>query len=267
MSMNAPEPGQVRIQTDGAVARITLDNPAKRNAISLQMWKQLDIALKVAEEDSGLRVLIVRGAGTEAFASGADISEFADKRRMAADVHEYEAVSRAALARLRTLPRPTIASIHGYCIGGGLAIAASCDLRIASEQAVFAIPAGRVGLGYAWTELKALLDIVGAAFTKELLFTARRVSAQEAKTRTLINECVPAAELDTRIETLAQTIAANAPMTLYAAKRMSTELLRAPENMDVELCERLARACYESEDYLEGINAFLQKRAPSFRGR
>ncbi len=265
--MNAPAPGKVTIQTDGAIARITLDNPAKRNALSLQMWKQLDTLLTAAEENSGLRVVIVRGAGTEAFASGADIAEFVDKRRTAADVQEYEAVSRAALARLRTLTHPTIASIHGYCIGGGLAIAASCDLRIASEQAIFAIPAGRVGLGYAWTELKTLLDIVGAAFTKELLFTARRVPAGEAQARALINECVPAAELDTRVETLAQTIAANAPLTLRAAKRMSAELLRSPGNMDIELCEQLARACYESDDYLEGISAFLQKRTPGFHGR
>lgn len=265
--MNAPEPGNVTIQTDGAVARITLDNPVKRNALSLQMWKQLDTLLTTAEQNAGLRVVIVRGAGTAAFASGADIGEFVDRRRMAADVEEYEAVSRAALARLRALPRPTIALIHGYCIGGGLAIAASCDLRIASDQAIFAVPAGRVGLGYAWTELKTLLDLAGVAFTKELLFTARRVPAREAQARALINECIPAAELDSRVETLAQTIAANAPLTLYAAKRMSAELLRAAENVDVELCEQLARACHESEDYLEGINAFLQKRTPSFRGR
>lgn len=255
----------VRLETSGPVARITFDNVAKHNAVSLGMWRQLDEHLRDVAARADARVALLLGAGPASFVSGADISEFGDQRRSAADVDRYEEVSRGALARLRALPQPTVAAIGGHCIGAGVAIAVSCDLRIASDNARLAIPAARIGLGYAWTELKALVDVAGAVTAKELLITGRSFTAEEARLRGLVNLVVARAELDCEAARTADTIARNAPLTIRAAKTVIAELTgTAP--VDVALCERVTNACFASADYQRGLAAFAAGTAPAFAG-
>lgn len=258
--------GRVTLTVDGAVGRIVFDNVARHNAVSIAMWEDLDRHLSHVETLAEVRVAILHGAGAAAFVAGADISEFGEKRRTEADVERYEQVSRSALHRLRALPQPTVAMIQGHCIGAGVAIAVSCDMRVASDAARFAVPAARIGLGYAWTELKALVDVVGPVTARELLITARSLSGEEAKRLGLVNACVSPSGLEPEVDALASAIAANAPLTIRAAKTVIAQLLSATGPVDVELCERVTNACFSSDDYREGLAAFAAKRKPVFRG-
>lgn len=258
-------PGKVTLTVDGAIARITFDNVARHNAISLGMWEELDHHLRQIDKRTDLRVVVLQGAGSAAFVSGADISEFGQKRRSQTDVEHYEYVSRAALQGLRRLRHPSIAMIQGHCIGAGVAIAVSCDLRIASSAARFAIPAARIGLGYAWTELKALVDVVGPVTARELLITGRALSGEEAERRGLVNSQVPPSDLDREVKTYTDMIADNAPLTIHAAKTVVAQLTGV-DAIDIDLCEKVTNACFASRDYEEGLAAFAVRRKPRFEG-
>jgi enoyl-CoA hydratase/carnithine racemase len=259
--------GRVRVERDGALGWLLFDHPERRNAISVEMWQEIPRAVAALAGDPGVRVIVLRGAGDVAFVSGADISEF-ERTRTGADASgEYEARNVAAFRALADCEKPVLAMVHGFCVGGGCAIAVHADLRFAADDAVFAIPAARLGLGYPTPALHALVELVGPAFAKEILFTARRLAAPDALRMGLVNAVVDKPELEVRVREVAAQIAENAPLTLRAVKRAVSELARDPGARDLAAVARLVRDCFESEDYKEGVRAFLEKRRPRFEGR
>ena len=259
---------QLLVETAGAVGWITFNNPAKHNALSVAMWRALPDALDRLEADPAIRVIVLKGAGERAFISGADISEFASLRASEEAVAAYDELAEGATQRLRGADRPTIAMIRGYCMGGGLGLAIACDMRIAGEGATFAIPAARLGVGYRIGSLQLLTDLVGPAFAKEILITARRFAADEAERMGLVNKVVPDDTLADEVERYCTAIAANAPLSMRASKHMIAELARTGvDGVDAALCEDLVTACFTSADYTEGRTAFMEKRPPKFTGR
>ena len=253
-------------RVEGAIGWMTFNNPARRNAVSLEMWQAIPAILDRFEADPAVRVIVLHGAGEAAFVAGADISQFEKARNSPEANALYDRVSDEASRRLIECSKPTVAMIHGYCIGGGVAIAVCCDLRIAADNAKFGIPAARLGLGYGHKGVKKLLDLVGPSFTKEIFFTARHFSAVEAQMMGLLNRVVPLAELDGYVRNYCATIGDNAPMTMRTLKRTVAELLRGAD-ADLALTERMVAECFAGADYIEGRTAFMEKRRPVFRGR
>jgi len=252
---------------ENGIGWITFNNPARHNAVSLEMWQALTSTLEAYATDPDVRVIILKGAGEKAFVAGADISQFKEKRSSPEAVEEYNSTADRAGQTLQQSPKPTIAMVRGYCIGGGTALAVGCDLRIAADDAKFGVPAAKLGLGYRFTGIKRLADVVGPAFTAEIFFTARQFNAQEALQMNLVNRVVPAAELEKYTLDYASTIVNNAPMTIAAVKRSLIEYGRNPAERDMALCQKLVDACYTSADYKEGQTAFMEKRKPAFVGR
>jgi enoyl-CoA hydratase/carnithine racemase len=246
---------------------MTFNNPARRNATSLEMWQAIAVILKDFGADPAVRVVVMRGAGDKAFVSGADISQFEDERADAEAARRYNAVAEGARAAMAALEKPFIAMIRGYCLGGGVAIAMAADLRIASDDARFGIPAARLGIAYGMDYLKKLVDLVGPAYAKEILLTARRLSAQEALRIGLVNRVVPVAELEPVVRETCATIIDNAPLSLIANKAIIDEIAKDPAARDSARMEALARRCYDSADYAEGRRAFMEKRKPVWTGR
>lgn len=258
--------GRIRIESEGGIGWLVFDHPERRNAISVEMWEELPKAAVRLAADPAVRVVVLRGEGEEAFVSGADISEFAEQRTGEAAAR-YESRNAQAFLALAELPKPVLAMIHGYCIGGGVAMSLTADLRYASEDAVFAIPAARLGIGYAVGGLETLIRLVGSSAAKELFFTARRFAAQEALQMGLVNRVLPRGQLLPWVRETAARIAENAPLTVRSVKRIAAELAKDPAQRDLAAAHASVRACLESEDYREGMRAFLEKRAPVFRGR
>ncbi len=203
-------------EIDGPIGWMTFNKPARRNAVSLDMWEAIPAILDRFETDPTVRVVVLKGAGDQAFVSGADISQFEQARSSREGNAQYEKTLGAASERLSACAKPTIAMIRGWCIGGGVAIAVCCDLRIAAEDARFGIPAARLGLGYGAAGVKKLADLVGPSFTKEIFFTARHFSAAEARDMGLVNRVVAGSTLEDYTRQYCATIADNAPMTLHA---------------------------------------------------
>jgi enoyl-CoA hydratase len=253
-------------KSDG-IGWMIFNNPERHNAVSLDMWEAVIDIIADFEHDEAVRVVVVRGVGEKSFVSGADVSKFDDERAARNAVQRYDAVTEGAYSSLRALSKPTIAMIQGYCIGGGANLAVCCDLRICSDTAKFAIPAARLGLGYGYTRVRRLLDVVSPAFAKEIFFTARQFGAEDARIMGLVNRVLPQGELEAYVTDYARQIAANAPLTVSSIKRIVGEALKDPMDRDLALCERLVRECFESEDYAEGRLAFAEKRKPSFKGR
>lgn len=261
-------------QTDKMLARVedgigtmTFNNPERHNAVSLEMWEAAAAILDDFANDPAVRVVVLTGAGGKAFVSGADISKFEDERASEEAYNRYNAAVDRASTRLAEHPKPTIAMIRGWCLGGGVGLATCCDLRICSDGSRFAVPAARLGLGYAPKGLKRVVDLVGPAFTKEIFFTARQFTAAEAHQMGLVNRVLPEAELDAYVRDYATTIAGNAPLTIAAAKVAIGELLEDESARDMARCDALVQACFESRDYVEGRRAFMEKRKPVFEGR
>ena len=263
--MTAPLTDRILARKEGPVGWLVFNNPERRNAVSLEMWQAIAVALDDFSSDSSVRAVLLTGAGDKAFASGADISQFEKHRADAESVQRYDQISGAAMQRLRNLDKPTIAMIRGYCLGGGLNIAAVCDLRIAAEDARFGIPAAKMGLGYKPDAMKALVDLVGPAFTREIMITARQFSAAEALAMGLVHKVVPARELASAAREYCDMIAANAPITIRTAKRVIREISKA--DYDAAACRAWVKECFDSEDYAEGRRAFMEKRKPVFKGR
>jgi len=230
------------------------------------MWEAMPKVLADFGADDAIRAVVLTGAGDKAFVSGADISQFEKERSNADAVQRYEELAEGAAAKLQNCDKPVIAMIRGYCIGGGLGIAMCCDLRIATEQSTFAVPAAKLGLGYGHVGVKRLLDVVGPSFTKEIFYTARQFNADEAKTMGLINRVVPDAELEGYVKKYAETIAGNAPLTIKALKHVVGELVKDESKRDVNGMEAVVGACFKSKDYTEGRTAFMEKRKPVFTG-
>jgi len=252
---------------EGSIGWIVFNNPARHNAVSLEMWQSLTEVLRAYIQDPDVRVIILRGEGEKAFVAGADISQFKEKRSSPEDVAHYNATADEAGEVLRDCTKPTIAMIRGYCIGGGTGIAANCDIRIAADDARFAVPAAKLGLGYRFAGIKRLADIVGPSFTAEIFFSGRQFNGHEALQMGLVNRLVPAEELEQRTRELAETIGTNAPLTIASVKRALLEYGKDPAERDLALCQKMVEACYVSEDYKEGQTAFMEKRKPAFKGR
>jgi enoyl-CoA hydratase/carnithine racemase len=258
---------KLKAHVDGGVGFVTFNHPERRNAVSLEMWSALGNVMEAFNADDEVRVIVLTGAGGKAFASGADISEFEAKRASAEQRQSYGEVSGRGLRALHRCPKPVLAMIRGYCIGGGLVIALSADVRFATTGSKFGIPAAKLGLGYDYSGVAALARLVGPARAADMLFSARHLEASEALQCGLIEFTVEDAELESRVTDYARRIAGNAPLTLRAVKASLQTYARATQQADVTEVERLIRLCYESEDYREGRRAFLEKRAPEFRGR
>ena len=252
---------------ENGIGWIVFNNPARHNAVSMEMWQALPIVLDAYAKDPEVRVIVLRGEGEKAFVAGADISQFKEKRSSPEAVNAYNTAADGANHALYECPKPTIAMIRGYCIGGGTAIAVGCDIRIAADDARFGVPAAKLGLGYRFPGIKRLADVVGPAFTAEIFFTARQFTAQEALAMNLINRMVPVAELEQYTRTYAETIASNAPITIAAVKRALVEYLKNPEERNLALCQKMVDECYASADYKEGQTAFMEKRKAVFQGR
>ena len=256
------------MEKDGPIGWITFNQPQKRNAVSQEMWQRMPEYVRDLAADPAIRVVILRGAGDAAFVAGADISQFKDRRRNAADEEEYRRISAAGSESLATLGKPLVAMIHGFCIGGGVSIAITCDLRIAADDARFGIPAARLGLGYHYKGMEKLMGLIGPAYTKELFFTARTdFSAQDALRMGLVNQVVPKADLERFTRDYALTMSRNAPLTLRTAKASVEQLLRPAADRDLALLDQLIAECFNSQDYQEGVRAFSEKRRPQFQGR
>ena len=258
---------RVRCQLDGPALHIRFNNPAKHNALSVDMWEAVPPLLAQARDDERVRLVVFSGEGGKAFVSGADISQFEDMRAAKAAVAHYEAMAETTLMGIHDFPKPTIACIRGYCIGGGINVALSCDIRLATTDSVFSIPAARLGLGYRFSAMKNLVDLVGPGVAKDLFFTARRIDGVEAKAVGLLTRACPPDGLDALLAEYVAGIADNAPLTIMAGKAITREILKPSTDLDRELCTSLIRGCFESEDYTEGRTAFMQKRKPVFRGR
>jgi enoyl-CoA hydratase/carnithine racemase len=258
-----------RVETwlDQTTLHIRFNNPAKHNALSVDMWEAVPPLLKLAEGDDRVRLVVFSGAGEKAFVSGADISQFEDMRAAREAVTYYEQMAEATLTGIHDFPKPTLACIRGYCIGGGVNVAIACDIRIASTDSVFSIPAARLGLGYRYSAMKNLVDLIGPGAAKDLFFTARRIDATEAKALGLVSRIAAPESLDALLAEYANALAENAPLTVMAGKTITREILKASPELDTVLCAALIRGCFESADYTEGRTAFMQKRKPVFTGR
>ncbi len=255
------------VEKNSGVGYLGLNRPEKHNAISYEMWQGIAQVMDDFESDDSIRVIVVSGEGGKAFSAGADISQFEKQRGSADAIEVYNKATGLAHQKLTNVSKPTIAKIAGYCIGGGVSTALCCDLRFATDDSVFGIPAAKLGLGYGYGGLRSLVALVGPIHAKEILFTARHFTAAEAYDMGLINRVLPRDELDSFVDEYTETIAGNAPLTIKASKQIIAEICKDPDDRDLDLCKRLVDDCFASEDYKEGRRAFMEKRKPKFRGK
>lgn len=258
---------RVKVWLEDRALHIRFNNPERRNALSVDMWEAVGPLLAQAEADDAVRVVIFSGEGDKAFVAGADISQF-EKERAATDaVQRYEKMAEGTLMAIQHFAKPTIAAIRGYCVGGGANVAICCDLRLAADNARFSIPAIKLGLGYRYTAMKNLVDLVGPGAAKDIFFTARLLEADEALRVGLVNRVVPVAQLETLVSEYAAMISAGAPLTLKAGKHIIAACLDPAGEPELAQCAALISDCFASQDYAEGRLAFREKRTPNFVGR
>ncbi len=259
--------GAIRAEKDGAIGWLVLDNPARLNALDSAMWRAIPPAVAQFDTDPEVRVIVLRGEGEKAFAVGMDISEFETARMTPEKVAAFDRLIDEALHALQSSPKPVIAMIRGFCIGGGVEISLACDLRYCSDDVQVAIPAARLGLGYGIEGTKRLVETVGHANAREIFFTGRRYTAAEAFSIGLVHRIVPAGELEAFVRKTAEGMAENAPLTLAASKILIEEFVRPSGEPDLAKGLAAIERCALSEDYQEGRKAFMEKRKPRFRGR
>jgi len=254
-------------EKQGPIGWLTFNNPARRNAVSIDMWEAIPKVLDRFEQDPEIRVIVLRGDGDKAFVSGADVSQYEKQRSSAEGIQHYEEIAGRVQERLQGSDKVLIAMIRGYCLGAGVNIALCCDLRLAAEDAKLGIPAARLGLGYRASSLKNLVDTVGPANAREVLITGRHFNAEEARTMGLVHRVAPVAELEALVLEYCAMISENAPLTIRASKRIVRELLKSSPAFDAEACAALVKQCFDSQDYIEGRRAFMEKRKPVFQGK
>ena len=253
------------LRIENGVGYITLNNPEKHNDVSIEMWDALERILDDFRSDNTVRVIVLNGAGGKSFVSGADISKFDKERSSKEAVLSYNKRTQKVYENLETFPKPTIAMINGYCIGGGLNLAVCCDIRICSEKSKFAMPAAKLSLGYPFSSIKRLFDVMGPGMAKHFMFTADKISAKEALTCGLIQKLISEDDIETFVKDYALTISKNAPLTIKAMKQIGVEILKNPDERDLSIGEQLASACFDSEDSNEGRRAFMEKRQANFK--
>ena len=264
----------MELKTDKMIARkeggagwMIFNNPAKRNALSMEMQEAIPVILNDFRDDPEVRVVVMAGAGDKAFVSGADISEFEKRRSDPESIEEFNRIGAEANRAYAELGKPLIAMIRGFCMGGGLLTALQADIRVSAEDGVFGIPAARLGLGYGFGGTQKLVDTVGAAAAREILFTGGRFPAADALRWGLVNRVVPVEELESTVTGMADAIADNAPLTVNLLRASIVEGTKEPEERDLDTIEQMVEACFASEDYIEGRRAFMEKRRPQFRGQ
>jgi enoyl-CoA hydratase len=251
---------------EGGVGIMTFNNPERHNAVSLDMWEAAQGILADFAADKNVRVVIVTGDGGKAYVSGADISKFERERSSKEAIDRYNISVDKSNSAVYDFPKPTIAMIRGYCIGGGVGLALCCDLRICSDNSKFGVPAAKLGLGYGFKGIRKLVDVVGPSFAKEIFFTARQFTAAEALTMGLVNRVLPEAELEKYVNDYAATISANAPLTVNSVKYIVGEVVKDAGERNTKKCADLVAECFASNDYKEGRTAFMEKRKPAFTG-
>lgn len=256
----------VLAKKDGSTGWLILNRPERHNAISTEMWGVIPDMLAEFEHDPDVRVIILRGAGERAFVSGADISQYERNNATAADSERTMEIVNRGRNAIRDAAKPTIAMIHGFCLGGGLAVALLCDLRLASENARFGVPAAKLGIAYGYASAKMICDRIGLANAKEMLLTARHFDAMEALQMGLVNRVVPVADLEKAVQRYAADIAGNAPLALTAAKMALNTAAREPTDRDFTALQIAVDKCAASQDVKEGHRAFVEKRKPVFQG-
>jgi enoyl-CoA hydratase/carnithine racemase len=259
--------GKILQSVADGVGVITFNNPEKRNAMSLDMWEGLGHALVELRDDAEVRVVIMVGAGDKAFVSGADISQFEKTRHNAQASEEYSKRSAAQRALLADYPKPIIACIRGFCLGGGMQVAMLADIRIASDNSQFGIPAAKLGIAYGYDGLKNLVSLVGPSWARLLMYTGMRIDSAEAVRIGLVDRVVPDAELWSATLDIARTISGNAPLAIQAAKITIAQVLKDPDKRDMDAIKQAGIVCMDSEDFREGRRAFMEKRKPQFQGR
>lgn len=259
--------GKLTVEKRGAVGWILFDQPAKKNAINDAMWRGIPEAMAGFDADAQVRCVAFRGAGTEAFAAGADISEFEKIRAARAAVGEYDGLLDRVLHSIQDSRKPSVALIHGFCMGGGLEVALACDLRYCGSSAQFGIPAAKLGLAYNVEGHKRLLETVGHARAREIMYLGRRYPAAEALAMGLVQRVLPDAELDAYVEGVIATLIENAPLSIANSKTILEEYAKSAGLADPERMRAAIDRCAKSEDYEEGRRAFMEKRKPQFKGR
>jgi enoyl-CoA hydratase len=259
--------GKILQSISNGVGVITFNNPEKRNAMSLEMWEGLGSALIELRDDPDVRVVILVGAGDKAFVSGADISQFEQTRHNAAASEAYSKRSEAQRALLADYPKPTIACIRGFCLGGGMQVAMLADIRIASDTSQFGIPAARLGIAYGYDGLRNLVSLVGPSWARLIMYTGMRIDAAEALRIGLVERVLPDTELWGATMEIARTISGNAPLAIKAAKITIAEVLKDESRRDIDAIRKIGVACMDSEDFREGRTAFMEKRKPQFKGK
>ena len=259
--------GKILKATTDGVGIVTFNNPEKRNAMSIEMWEGLGQALTELREDESVRVVILTGAGDKAFMSGADISQFEKNRHNAQASEEYSRRSEAQRALLANYPKPTIACIRGFCLGGGMQMAMLTDMRFASDNSQFGIPAARLGIAYGYDGLKHLVSLVGPSQARLLMYTGMRIDSTEALRIGLVDRVIADDQLWDVTSEVARTISTNAPLSIKASKITIAQVLKDKDERDIAAVKAIATACMDSEDFREGRQAFMEKRKPQFRGR
>jgi enoyl-CoA hydratase/carnithine racemase len=254
------------VQQDENIATVVFNRPKVRNAISLAMWSEIPAIIERLTQDGAVRAIVFRGAGTHAFASGADISEFKENRKDAETAKAYNKTVERACASIRQCPQPTVAMVYGFCMGGAMAIAMACDLRFAADNSRYGIPAARLSITYELDAVRQLVDLVGPAYAKDILFSARTVNADEAFRIGLVQRLIPAGELEAATYDYLRNVAANAPLSVRGAKLQLEAIFEGMTPAHREEMRALRDRSFETEDFKEGTSAFLEKRPPKFRG-